>query len=147
MKVNEVDRKEGLDYLRPLLQPGQKIYTSVVKVNRNGDSRHIKLYLVKDNSILDITRWVALAEGYKRNPNTGGIIVGGGGMNMCFMVVYSLGKALYPDGVPCTGNSSCTLTPDGRERCQSNDHVNGSKDYTIGHLHRDGGYAFREISL
>ncbi len=61
-----------------------------------------------------------------------GVKMGGCGMDMGYHLVNNLGYALFPNGVPCTG-----------EDCPSNDHNNGDRDYTAGKLHRDGGYAFR----
>src|SRR5712692_6873174 len=58
-----------------------------------------------------------------------GIKVSGAGMDMGFHLVYSLSYDLYPDGFECIG-----------ERCPSNDHSNGDRDYSP-HHHKDGGYA------
>lgn len=83
---------------------------------------------------------------------------GGYGMDMGFHLAYNLSRTLYPDGFGCIG-----------ERCPSNDHINGDRDYTphvqmlpgwdaakqehtdalvqtvvgLGHWHEDGGYALR----
>lgn len=60
------------------------------------------------------------------------LVVNGCGMDMGFHVVYELGYTLYGrDGFICIG-----------ERCPSNDHSNGDRDYTP-HAHTDGGYALR----
>jgi hypothetical protein len=79
-------------------------------------------------------------------------------MDMGFHLVYTLSYALYPQGFGCVG-----------ERCPSNDHSNGDRDYTPHgcydengaledrepgpgelrdgcrrHWHRDGGYALTQ---
>lgn len=61
--------------------------------------------------------------GYKQPPMDAhkgdGLQVGGCGMDMGFHLVSTLSHAVYPDGFGCVG-----------ERCPSNDHVNGDRDYT-----------------
>jgi len=53
-------------------------------------------------------------------------------MDMGFHLVYSLSRALYPDGFACVG-----------DYCPSNDHSNGQPKDLRSH-HRDGGYALRQ---
>lgn len=56
----------------------------------------------------------------------------GCGMDVGFSLVYNLGWVLFPNGFECVG-----------ERCPSNDHSNGDRDYSP-HHHSDGGYALRQ---
>jgi hypothetical protein len=135
---------EAVSELGKLLEPGQTIYTAVVNASSSGMSRHIKTYIAaKDyngiDAIRDITRLVANAIGYKISDKSGGMIVSGCGMDMGFHVIYSLGRAMYPGGVPCTGQEGL--------RCLSNDHTNGDRDCTKGKIHHDGGYAFNKSWL
>ena len=66
-------------------------------------------------------------------PNDG-IKISGCGMDMGFEIVYQIGRALWPDGVPCIG-----------EGCHSNDHSNErERNYTVGRMHGDSGYALRQ---
>ena len=78
-----------------------------------------------------------------------GVVVGGVGMDMGFHLVYSLGRALYPEGVPCTGSNGWTKSgrPSKLNACQSNDHLNGDRTYSKSKTHSDGGYAFRQVWL
>ena len=50
---------------------------------------------------------------------------------MGFAVIYELSQALFPKGFECIG-----------EKCPSNDHSNGDRDYTP-HHHNSGGYALK----
>ena len=125
----EQERGEYTDRLRDILSPGDTVYTILRKVSRSGMMRHISLVIIEDGQPRDITGWAGLAMGTPWDRNSGGIKVGGCGMDMGFHLVYNLGRTLYPDGFTCAGQT-----------CRSNDHSNGDQDYTP-HLHKDGGYA------
>lgn len=111
--------------LRAQLPPGSRVYTSVLHVSRSGMSREIAAYLHTPDSIQDISWMVAPVIG-SRMGNTGGVVMGGAGMDMTHALVYSLSRALYPEGHKCTGSTG--LTPQGKPsktpRCTSNDHSN-----------------------
>jgi len=121
------------------IQPGDTLYTSLVKCNKNGDVRHLKVFMVAQDPytsshrvstafrIIDITRDVASALGLKMKDDA--LVVRGGGMDMGYHVVYSYSRHLFPEGFTCI-----------EQGCPSNDHVNGDRDYTP-HTHKDGGYA------
>jgi hypothetical protein len=99
-------------------------------------TRWIDVYVMRDNAPRSITGYVAAACGFSYADNRHqGLKVGGCGMDMGFHVVYSLGRAMYPYGVPCTG-----------EGCLSNAHSYADWDYTVSpeHVHSDGGYAFQQ---
>jgi hypothetical protein len=72
---------------------------------------------------MDISAFAAKAIGAKRNDRSGGVVMGGSGMNYCFALVYALGKALWPNG---------TAVPHGKR--------NGQPD-------TDGGYALQYRDL
>lgn len=62
-------------------------------------------------------------------------------------LVYRIGRALYPEGVRCTGRgragTSLVHPP-----CRSNDHVSSpGREHSKGWIHPDGGYAFRHDEL
>jgi len=133
---------QALDTLREHIKAGDTIYTSVVQVARSGMSRHIKLYFIRDNAPWEITWLVGRALGWRVSEKTGGLVVSGCGMDMCFHTVYSLSSAMYPHGHPCS--------KDGDRRCFSNDHVNSGPQrnvYGPGVTHRDGGYALNQRHL
>ena len=132
---NEAERQEAIERLRERLKPGDTIYTILRSVSRSGMSRHISTMIARDGQIDDVTWLVARAIGCRRNDRDGGIVITGCGMDMCFEVVYLLGQALWPEGFLCVGDG-----------CQSNEHVNGDRNYAP-HHHKDGGYALRYARL
>lgn len=163
-------RQEAIDRLRKLIQPGDKVYTTVRHVSRSGMSRVIDAHLIKNNEPIWIGRLVAKAIESRYNDDKQGVVMYGGGMDMTFELVYQLGSVLWPKGFGCIG-----------EECRSNDHSNGDRDYTphgtptgcqskvcychddsagysgnpcsscgchpAEHWHLDGGYALRRESL
>lgn len=134
-------RYEARDMLRRMLSAGDTITVVYAGQRSQGNQRYRVLiplmpegYAVDDHGdpyIRDITWLVANAIGSKLT-NEASIMMGGWGYSKPFQIVYSLGRALYPDGVPCAGTTLC----------RSNDHVNGSRAYGTGVVHNDGGYAF-----
>ena len=130
--------------LREMLKPGDTVYSTVTEVSRSGMSRKIKFYVPQtelrtvdtiNNAdgtymskkkrvqvIRDLTWLIGRAIDYRVNDDHE-LIVGGCGMDMCFHVVYSLGRALWPKG---------TKKPHGSR--------NGSPD-------SDGGYALKSSHL
>lgn len=127
------------DELKNLLKPGDTVYTVLLHVSRSGMLRVIKPCIItsSENSkgkpyIRDISHLVADACGMTLDKNRDGIRMGGFGMDMGFNLVYCLSSSLWPT-VPCTG-----------EGCNSNDHSNGDRDYTVGKEHKDGGYALNQ---
>lgn len=126
------------------LKPGQTIYTVTRHVTQSGMGRWISLFIVdSDGNVRDLTYALTYdprtAEYFTtRGSKHEGVYVGGCGMDMGHWLVYSLGRVLYPQGVPCSG---------GRE-CPSNDHANPpypGPDATV--IHSDGGYAFNQVWL
>lgn len=131
------EQAHAAEQLREILPPGSTAWTILRRAARSGMSRHISVAVPTTNTrtgkaeVEDITWLVARALGDKIHRDTGGIVVGGCGMDMGFHLVYSLAQVLYPEGFACIG-----------EACPANDHTNGDRDYTPGHVvHRDGGYA------
>lgn len=166
------ERDEAAAELRKLLKPGQKVFTVLRHVSSSGMLRVIDLvipvpdyettyplkpadaatyegerdYSAKPTrkrigiTLRSIGWTAAKAMEDKWDSDKGGIRVGGCGMDMGFHLVYNLGRALWPKGVRCPG----------RDRCQSNDHVNPGPDrnrYGKGVKHRDSGYAFKHVWL
>lgn len=130
------EKAEAVEQLREILAPGMYVYTCLRHVSRSGMARSIDLYVMEQDEGRGcyprrISHLVARACGYKLDHDRGGVKVGGVGMDMGFHLVYGLGRTLYPEAFECVG-----------ERCPSNDHSNGDRDYTP-HRHSDGGYALR----
>jgi hypothetical protein len=138
-KQAEAERDEAIGKLRDWLKPGDTVYTVLRHVSRSGMQREISVVLLTADGPLHPSWAVAKAIGARLNrkgPNDA-IVVSGCGMDMGFHIVYNLGRALWPDGYPCSGKG-----------CPSNDYSNGDRDYRKGHrVHQDGGYALRQVWL
>ena len=104
---------EAIATLRKMgVKPGETVYTNVTHVARSGMSRHIRCYFVTRNTstsrdgrkgishgITDITGLVSNACGFTRSRGSRwDLAIGGAGMDMCFHVVYTLGRVLFPKG-------------------------------------------------
>lgn len=122
--------EEVREELRRLLPPGTTVYTILRHVSRSGMSRRVDVVIRTDEGLQNITWKTARAmPGAYRQGQDGALVVGGCGFDAGFDVVYGLGRTLHPEAFDCIG-----------EKCPSNDHVNGDRDYSP-HRHSDGGYA------
>ncbi len=136
-KARKAEQQEEIEDLRRLLKPADTVTTKLDHVSRSGMMRKITpLVLVNDEHYGISARYI----GYAASKILGlrcddqAVKMGGCGMDMGFELVYQLSSALFPDGFDCIG-----------ERCPSNDHSNGDRDYTPGHVrHQSGGYALRQ---
>lgn len=135
-KQNLAERDESIAKLRELLKPGDEVQTILRHISRSGMSRSISTVIKgEDRSYL-----VARALGERMDGKRGGMKVSGCGMDMGFHLVYNLSSVLFPDGFDCCGEG----TNSGRfDRCPSNDHSNGDRNYSADHRHKSGGYALR----
>jgi len=88
------------DYLlKNIKQAKFNIYTKVDKVSSSGMSRLISCYIATDaGEIINISYPVSQITGYKLDKHQRSLRVGGCGMDMCFAVVYQLGRVLFPNG-------------------------------------------------
>ena len=78
------------------------VYVVQRSVSRSGMMRKLSLFIVRDGAILDITRHAADATGFSFDRDSWAIRVNGCGMNMHFLAVYELSRALYGDGYRLT---------------------------------------------
>lgn len=149
-KAQREQMEESRAYLRTLFNPGDTVHTIVRHVSRSGMMRVISVHYVNPSGeLVDISRHVAWAIDQPFDRDRWGVKMGGAGMDMTFALAYSLGRALWPDGVPCTGSTGRTAGGN-KSRIPmrlSNDHFNGDRDYHKGKLHRDGGYALRNRNI
>jgi hypothetical protein len=133
--LKQQERDEAIERLKTMLKPGQTVYTVLRHVSRSGMSRTIDLYTFdKKGNKQYLTYNAAKALDYRQNDE--GLVVGGCGMDMGFLVVYSLSRVLWRNGAPCTGKN-----------CTSNDHTNGMPRPERGSkklVHSDGGYTLRQ---
>ena len=94
----EAEKKEAIAKLKKQLKPGDMVYTILRHVSRSGMSREISLVLKKKDCIFDISFYVAKALDNPINHDSGGVKIGGCGMDMGFALVYDLGRVMYPKG-------------------------------------------------
>lgn len=144
------EQTEARDKLRSILTPGTTVYTALRHVSSSGMYRAISAIVIVDGEPIDLD-WLIVQAGLgKFDQRHAGIKAGGCGMNMGFNLVYSLSRALYPNGFACTGSTGWTPTyrKAKRPRCMSNDHVNGVNKPRRGLIHKgDGGYALNQAWL
>lgn len=91
-------REQNIETLRGMLKPGQTVYTSVKNVSRSGMTRTLRVYILQDDRIRNISGYVASALDWPGSAD--GVKVGGCGMDMGFHTVYVLGRNLWPQGTP-----------------------------------------------
>lgn len=156
-KVSPREKQEALDRLREWMPAGSTVYCVLRHVSRSGMQRRIGVVVMTPEGPRHLNYAVGSVLGLRVTERGDGVVVNGCGMDMGWHLVYSLSRALWPDGFGCVG-----------KRCPSNDHVNGDRDYTPHgptdengdpedrepesgeradglkrHWHRDGGYALR----
>jgi hypothetical protein len=95
----ELLRKQYQNALRERLKPGDTVYTLMRSVSRSGMRRTFDVYMSRDNQMACVTYSVAKACRYGLD-NHGRIVVGGCGFDAGYDIVYSLGRALWPNGTP-----------------------------------------------
>lgn len=108
MTISKTERAEAIAMLADLLKPGMDITTTVLHVSKSGMSRDIMCQIAIPDSvhgcaIRDISWLVARSQGQHLTDN-GGVRMGGCGMNMCFALVYNLGRTLYREGFGIVGH-------------------------------------------
>jgi hypothetical protein len=124
----ERERDEAISELRKIMLPGDTLYTVLRHVSRSGMSRDIDVYLMTPNGLRYLSYWAAKATGNRMAPKGDGVRMGGCGMDMGFALVYSISRAVFPNGHVCIG-----------DKCPSSDHCNHPRDTFT--EHSDGGYA------
>lgn len=138
-KEREAQAVEAKAWLLERVKAGARIYTALKHVSSSGMSRRISLYMVQGEEIQRLTWATARVLGYKYNDSEDSITVSGCGMDMGYHLVYSLSRVLFQENFECLGDAEGV-------RCPSNDHANGSRDYSK-HMHSDGGYALNHSWL
>jgi N-acyl-L-homoserine lactone synthetase len=84
--------------LRALIAaPGARLYTQVMTVSRSGMQRRIRLYVVQDSRIRNVSYMVSGLLQWRHDRNLEAVVVDGVGMDMCFHLVYTLSHVL---GIP-----------------------------------------------
>ena len=77
-------------------QKQKELYIQVTSVSKSGMSRKMKVRLVLDNRILNVTFHVAMLLEKKMNDD-GSITVRGCGMDMCEHLVMTISRRLYDE--------------------------------------------------
>ena len=136
-KHEKTERDEAITKLREHFKPGDTVYTVLDHVSASGMTRHIRVVLpfTRDDGTVDFLHpnyLVGKALGVRQAKRGDGLVVGGCGMDMGFHLAYNLGRVLFSEGFDCVG-----------ERCPSNDHSNGDRNYAPHRHTGDGGYALR----
>ena len=98
MTKGSPEKAEAIQKLKKLVKPGDTVYCILRHVSRSGMFREISLVLRKKDCIFDISWYAAKAIGNPINRDSGGIKIGGCGMDMGFALVYDLSRTLYPKG-------------------------------------------------
>ena len=119
-RATKRERAEAIADLREQLQPGDVIFTRLNHVSASGMTRWLDLFVIRDNEPQRLTWSAAAATDYIYCDRRESLKIEGCGMDMGFSAVYSLGRALWPDG---------TDSPHGTR--------NGEPD-------TDGGYALKQ---
>ncbi len=99
LAAEQADREQAIKYLLDdyALDAGVKLYTIVRHVTQDRMSRSISVFRIMDDKIFRLDHLVARVLGRKLNHRYGGVQCGGTGMDMAFELIYSLGRALWPD--------------------------------------------------
>ena len=121
------EQEEARDKLREILKPGDTVFTILRHVSQSGMMRHVDAL---DAEHRHLSGLIARACDF-RQTDRGAIKVGGCGMDAGFEIVHNLSYYLHPAGFECIG-----------ERCPSNEHSNGDRNYSP-HQHTEGGYSLR----
>jgi hypothetical protein len=132
MKYSNEEIQASKERLKELLKAGDIVYTILRHVSSSGMMRWLSFYVIKDGEPIWITRDVAVLLGEPMKDDY--MKRGGCGGDVGHSAVYGLSRALF-DEFNCSG-----------EKCPSNDHVNGDRDYTP-HKHSDSGYSLKRVWL
>ena len=139
-KTTKAEREEAIGILREMLPPGSTVHTVLRHTARSGMMRSIDAYHVTERDGQADHRWlsrlISKATGISFDERRESLKMDGAGQDMGYAIIHDLGYTLYPDGFTCTGTSERGQ----RNRCPSNDHSNGDRDYSP-HQHGAGGYA------
>ena len=130
-QINKED--ENITKLKELLIKGDYyIYTKLNHVSKSGMFRLISCFVIIDNKPFNLDRYIEKLGNYKRDKNRDGLRVSGCGMDMGFDVVYNTSRGVFKEFI-CLGEN----------KCKSNDHVNGDRNYKP-HKHSDSGYLLKQ---
>lgn len=96
-REKQEEQAQAKNELLDILKPGDTIYCTVRKVGRQGISREIMIFTIKNNQPICLSYLTAKLLGWRQGKSDG-VIVAGCGMDMGFHLVNCLGYALHNDG-------------------------------------------------
>lgn len=111
-KAKQSERDEAIATLRETLKPGDTVYTILRHCSRSGMQRVIDLVVMDKGEPRSISLHAAKAMDDKMDLERCGIKANGCGMDMGFLLVYSLGRTLFSDGFAVVSESYCTKCQD-----------------------------------
>ena len=85
-------RRHGIAMVSRVLADGGTVYAMLTRVSASGMKRHVRLWVVYDGHLVEITSWAAQASGLRREEM--GIVVRGVQFEAEFDVVDSLRVAM-----------------------------------------------------
>ncbi len=94
-QIAENEKNDAIAYLRMILPPGSRFYTTVTHVSRSGMSRRINAYATVEGEIVRISHYVARAIGEKTHASDCAIIMGGCGMDMGYHLAMCVSYAIH----------------------------------------------------
>lgn len=100
-------REYACKELRKMIKPGDAVYTILRSVSASGMSRDISVVIVQNGYIRNLDNLVGDACGISSAKGPG-LRMGGCGTDMGFSLVYSLGRALFPQGFGTLGENPNT---------------------------------------
>jgi hypothetical protein len=100
------ERDSSIQYLCDVCPPGTTVYTQLAHVSRSGMQKQIRVFVVADGEIRNITHHVARAIQYRLKLGSmhDAIIVGGCGFDAGFDIVQALSYTLH--GLPTQDNTA-----------------------------------------
>ena len=102
----EHDKKEAVDSLRKLLQPGSRVKVAIVRTSASNMTWYARVYVAQKNEVVNITVYAARAIDWPLKEIDGEWCIKGGGVGTCraFEIGHHLSYALHgfysPDKTP-----------------------------------------------
>lgn len=151
MKQSQKDRIEAIEALRGMLSPGDTVYCILRHVSSSGMSRRISLVIQQNGIVRNIDSLASKAIGL-RESDSGGLIVGGCGMDMGFHLVYTLGSVMFRGGFGVEGTTKNGRRVRPKSKRSASAHVGKGVNFWGRNGDRsgwdnDGGYALRSTWL
>jgi len=131
MNQKEREKQNAKRYLLEQLEikPGDEIFTVLRHVSQSGMMRHVSLFYLKENDLVNISYHVSKLIDFPFSDKNNAVKVSGCGTDVGFQTVYNMSYHLFKDGFKCIG-----------DKCQSSDHFNRIET----DFHKDGAYALKQ---